>query len=82
MQGWITPEHADEHKYLNAPGIYWRAPGDIVFHRATDFHRIVLPRGVVAKSIFIMGKKTNSWGFLVNGKKVPRREYLGIPEAA
>ncbi|MEM5424717.1 hypothetical protein [Paraburkholderia ferrariae] len=79
-QGWIAPEHADEHDYLNALGIYWRKPGAIVFRRATDFHRIVLPRGVKAKSIFIMGRKTNSWGFLVGGNKVPWRQYLGIGE--
>jgi hypothetical protein len=79
-QGWIAPEHADEHVYLNDLGIYWRAPGAIVFRKATDYHRIVLPRGVKAKSIFIMGGKTNSWGFLVGGNKVPWRQYLGIGE--
>ncbi|WP_213308297.1 hypothetical protein [Paraburkholderia sacchari] len=81
-QGWIAPEHADEHDYLKALGIHWRKPGAIVFRKATAFHRIVLPRGVVAKSIFIMGPRTNHWGFLVNSKKVPWREYLGIKEKA
>lgn len=30
-------------------------------------------------TLFIGGKKATSWGFLVNGKHVDYREYLGLP---
>lgn len=43
--------------------------------RAETFHRIteISPGGVW--TIFIMAKKRNSWGFLVDGVKVPWRKY-------
>lgn len=59
-------------------GIHWRGPGAIVFRRATDFHRLVLPRGSIAKSIFAMGKRSNSWGFKTPEGKVYWRTYLGL----
>ncbi|MBB5414080.1 hypothetical protein [Paraburkholderia atlantica] len=59
-------------------GIIWRGPGAIVLRRATDFHRLILPRGTVAKSIFVMGKKSNSWGFLTPQGKVYWRTYFGL----
>jgi hypothetical protein len=80
-QSWIAPEGAADHTYLNAFGIYWRGPGAVVLRKATDFHRLVLPRGVVAKSIFVMGAKTNSWGFLTPGGKVGWRKYLGLDKS-
>jgi hypothetical protein len=75
-QSWIAPEHASDHAYMRQFGIHWRGPGAIVLRRAGDFHRIVLPRGVVAQSIFIVGKKTNPWGFKTAEGKVGWREYL------
>lgn len=61
-------------------GIIWRGPGAIVLRRATDFHRLILPKGSIAKSIFVMGKKSNSWGFLTSNGKVYWRTYLGLDE--
>jgi hypothetical protein len=81
-QSWIAPEHAEEHRYMNQFGIYWRGPGAIVVRRATTAHRLVLPRGVVMKTIFIVGKSTNHWGFITPTGKVGWREYLGVPAAA
>jgi hypothetical protein len=59
-------------------GVFWRGPGAIVLRRATDFHRLILPRGTVAKSIWVQGKKSNSWGFLTPDGKVYWRTYLGL----
>lgn len=46
-----------------------------------EYHRItkVSPGGVW--TLFITGRKRGTWGFLVNGKKVQWRKFLGIPEA-
>lgn len=59
-------------------GVFWRGPGAIVFRRANCFHRLVLPRGKIARSLFAMGKKSNSWGFLTPNGKVYWRTYLGL----
>ncbi len=44
--------------------------------QATRWHRISRLSDGGAWSLFIMGRRINGWGFLVNGKKVPWREYL------
>lgn len=41
----------------------WRGPGSIVFRRAEQAHRLELPRGKTAWTLFITGKKTRDWGF-------------------
>lgn len=43
-----------------------------------QYHRIseVSPDGVW--TLFITGRKRGTWGFLVDGKKVPWRTYLGL----
>lgn len=47
-----------------------------------EFHRIShVPVGGVW-TMFITGRKRGSWGFKVDGNKVPWREYLGIQEEA
>lgn len=47
-----------------------------------EYHRIseVSPGGVW--TIFITGRKRGTWGFLVDGKKVPWRTYLGLDKGA
>lgn len=80
-QSWIAPERAADHNYLNAFGIYWRGPGAIIVRRAGDFHRLILPRATVAKSIFVMGRRTNAWGFLTPHGKVGWRAYLASADA-
>jgi len=55
-----------------------RQQGETKAARAETWHRIteISPGGVW--TIFIMKPKRNEWGFLVNGRKVPWREYFGI----
>lgn len=54
-------------------------PGDTNPLRFGEYHRIdtVSPGGVW--TLFIAGKRRGTWGFLVDGRKVPWREYLGVP---
>lgn len=42
----------------------WYGPGSILRRKATHWHRLELPPGRTAWTLFIMGKKRNSWGFL------------------
>lgn len=54
----------------------YHGPGSILWRRQGSPHRLILPEGRVW-TIFITFRKTASWGFLVDGKKVPWREHLG-----
>ena len=53
-----------------------RAPGDTATLRFGEFHRIdhVSPGGVL--TLFITWRYQGTWGFLVDGRKVPHRDYL------
>lgn len=50
--------------------------GDSRCARAETFHRISMVSEKGVWTIFMMGKKRLSWGFLVNGHKVPWRKYF------
>jgi hypothetical protein len=58
----------------------WRAPGAIVLRRAHYRHRIEIPHGATAWSLFIMGPYRKRWGFYTPQGFVYWRDYLGIPE--
>jgi hypothetical protein len=75
LKGWYREERI-EH-----PGMsYWRTSGYTGRLLFGQYHRIaeVSPGGVV--TLFITWRYQGTWGFLVNGVKVPWREYLGIDE--
>lgn len=73
----------EERPVLNAAGFVvatherWHGAGSILFRRAGDLHRLRLPQGSTAWTLFSTGPKVQTWGFLVGNKKVPWREYLG-----
>jgi hypothetical protein len=55
----------------------WRGPGSLVFRRARSRHKIVLPRKAPRTfTLFVIGKKSNDWGFYRAGCKIGWREYL------
>jgi hypothetical protein len=57
-------------------GSYCRVAGETIAAKAEQFHRINwVPFGGVW-TIFIMGRRRQEWGFLVEGRKIPWREYL------
>jgi hypothetical protein len=58
----------------------WHGPGSVLFRRANSWHKLIVPEGQVATTLFITGSKSQSWGFNVEGKKVPYHEYLAQPE--
>src|SRR5574341_86665 len=56
----------------------WHGPGSILFRRATDLHKLMLPDGQTAWTLFITGKKCQTWGFKPEGRdKIPYHEYEG-----
>ena len=54
----------------------WHGPGSILYRPAGSWHRLDVPNGMVTTTLFITGPKVQSWGFNVDGKKVPYYEYL------
>lgn len=44
-------------------GRFERGPGDIVTRKATDAHRLEIPEGGRAVSLFMTGPKIREWGF-------------------
>ena len=72
LQGWYVELRPDGGRTITA-GETYRAP-------ATRWHRISqLSEGGVW-SLFIMGRRVNDWGFLVDGHKVPWQQYLAERE--
>jgi len=60
----------------------WRGPGSIVFRRATDRHRLEIPDGGEAWSLFIMGPWQRNWGFHTPTQWVPWRDYISPQKMA
>lgn len=52
-----------ERAQLKAAGVHWRGRGAIVVRPAKLHHRLIVPAGRDAWSIFVMGPKTQEWGF-------------------
>lgn len=72
-------------------GVYWErrfdsrgrcishkmhGPGSIIWRPANSWHMLELYQGTVT-TLFITGRKAQTWGFNVDGEKVPYRDYLG-----
>lgn len=57
----------------------WHGPGSVLLRRAASWHRLELPEGQTAWTLFCTGPKVQHWGFLVGRRKVGWREYLGVP---
>jgi hypothetical protein len=57
----------------------WHGPGSVLLRRANSWHRLELPEGRTAWTLFCTGPKVQPWGFLVGRRKVGWREYLGVP---
>lgn len=72
-----------EHRYDNdgkRVSAQWHGPGSILVRRAGDWHRLIVPKGETATTLFITGPKSQSWGFNVNGTKVPYYDYKELSE--
>lgn len=67
-----------EERYDNMGALIsrdWYGPGSAIFRRAGSWHRLILPEGQVTTTLFITGRKQQTWGFNVDGTKVPYKQY-------
>lgn len=58
----------------------WHGPGSVLFRRAGTWHKLILPKGKTATTLFISGQKRCTWGFNVLGVKIPYNRYQGADE--
>lgn len=79
----VRPPDIDEQHvrvWINGPSRHHRVAGDTVALKFGEYHRIVEVSDGGVWTLFVTGKYRGTWGFLVNGTKVPWRQYLGLPE--
>ena len=54
----------------------WCGPGSVLFRRAKSWHRLEIPEGETAWTLFITGKYQQRWGFMINPRnKISYRDY-------
>lgn len=58
----------------------WYGPGSFRRAPATYRHKLILPEGTTTWSLFLMGRKSQTWGFYTEHGKVPWTEYLSASE--
>lgn len=68
LRGWYVEENIYGERFL-------RQQGETVCARAENFHTIVQISEGGVWTLFMLRKKRNEWGFLVNGRKIPWRKY-------
>jgi hypothetical protein len=71
---WIPQFNADGSKSCEVRK--WRGPGHFRICGANSYHRIELAPGITPWTLFMPGKQTRKWGFLVNNKWIESEEYL------
>lgn len=69
LRGWYR------EKRIN--GTWLRVRGDTQQLRHGEYHKITNVSHAGVWTLFITGPKKDTWGFLVDGQRVPWREYLG-----
>ena len=61
---------------ITESGERWYGPGSVVCRRATHQHRLVLPPGQTATTLFLHARKRRSWGFHTEAGWVDWRSYV------
>lgn len=56
----------------------WHGPGSILWRPAKSLHKLVVREGETAWTLFITGRKEQTWGFKPQGQpKIPYTKYTG-----
>lgn len=56
-------------------GKRWYGPGSVLFRRADHLHRLILPAGCAATTLFLHRKKSRDWGFRTDVGWVDWKSY-------
>lgn len=78
--------YTEVRPHYNDSGIYvcdvrcWHGPGSVLYRPADSWHRLELPGGATAWTVFFTGPKRQTWGFLRDpANKVAYYTYEGKP---
>lgn len=82
LQGWYEEEVPGHGPAAGQHITRYMLQGTTAAAPATRWHRIADVSEGGVWTLFVMGRRINGWGFLVDGKKVPWREYLSGREGA
>lgn len=52
------------------------SPGSLIRRKCTDWHYLLLPEKSTCWTLFITHQWKQTWGFLVDGKKIPHQQYI------
>jgi hypothetical protein len=77
LKGWYIEERLMADGSLK---LLKRQPGDTAALNFGTYHRIVEVSEGGVWTLFVTYRYQGTWGFLVDGKKVPWREYLDSPK--
>jgi len=76
----VTPQYDSSGVYIREDR-QWYGPGSVLMRRAKSWHRLELPEGQPAWTLFITGRRQQTWGFLTHpAAKVPHNHYLSMKE--
>jgi hypothetical protein len=77
---WAARNIVVKNYYIEQRGndLLWRERGNTATLKFGEYHRIVQVASGGVWTLFITWKYRGTWGFLVDGKKVPWRQYLGL----
>lgn len=85
LRGWYTERRREEQKPSIhncdrvVESLYRRIPGDTAPLKFGEYHCVTEVSSHGAWTLFITGRYRGTWGFMVNGGKVPYRQYLDLP---
>lgn len=81
LRGWYFEERFNNDGTIRSGR--WHGPGSIIFRPAGSWHILTLEDGwgfgdpIPVTTLFITGKKSQSWGYNVDGKQVNHLDYDG-----
>lgn len=67
-----------QRRELASIGVHWRGPGAFVRRNAEALHRLIVPAGTEAWSLFFMGPKFREWGFAAPEGWVHNEKYTKV----
>lgn len=80
LKGGYFEQRYDENGAPMLPLAEWHGPGSVIYRPANSLHKLILPEGATAWTLFITFKKVQTWGFKPLGQpKIPYYDYKEEP---
>jgi len=70
--GYFEHTYDEQGKPINSK---WYGPGSVLYRRASSLHRLWLPDGESATTLFITGRWLQVWGFMTSDGLIKHSDY-------